>query len=153
MRRRGSGDGTSGRSAGRALLIDQLVEPAHLALRGFEPELVELGGVPIQPFGGPGDGRAQSFPPFLDPPSAALEDAHPRVGVRPGEERQMHAKPWSDQDCGPASPSSAASRSLPSPVIRYTTRDRREDSGTASTSTTGSSVTMWPTVCSRRRVG
>ena len=35
-------------------------------------------------------------------------------------------KPSSDQDCGPASPSRSASRSLPSAVIRYVTRDRRE---------------------------
>src|SRR5664279_5184209 len=76
-----------------AFLVDQLVEPAHLAVGGLEAELVQFGGVGVEAFGGAGDGRSQALPALLDPATATLEDPHPGVGGGPGEEREMHAEP------------------------------------------------------------
>src|SRR5690349_8027451 len=75
-----------------ALGIDQLVEPTDLPVRGLQPQLLELGGVGVEAVDGATDGRALALATLLDPPAAALQDPHPRLGGGPGEERQMDAE-------------------------------------------------------------
>src|SRR3954469_12588104 len=76
----------------RLLLLDQLVEPPHLALARVQPELVEFTGVAVDLLAGPRQDGPQALPPFLDGPPPALEDAHPDLGGGPGEEREVHTE-------------------------------------------------------------
>jgi hypothetical protein len=75
------------------LLLDELVEPAHLPLGAVEAELVKLAGVPVDLLAGAGQYCAEALAPLLDGPSAPLEDPHPDLGRGAGEERQVHAEP------------------------------------------------------------
>ena len=80
------------RLVGRPLLLDQLVEPPHLALAGVEAELVQLAGVAVDLLARAGQHGPQALPPLLHRPPTALEDAHPDLGGRAGEEREVHAE-------------------------------------------------------------
>src|ERR1700759_1507095 len=58
------------------LVLDQLVEPAHLALAGLQAHPMQFARVAVDLLARPGQGRAQAFPAFLDLAPAALQDAH-----------------------------------------------------------------------------
>ena len=75
-----------------ALALDQLVEPADLALDGLEPVPLQLEGVAVDPLAGAGQRRAEAVEALLEPRPAALEDAQPGGGVGAGEEREVDAE-------------------------------------------------------------
>jgi hypothetical protein len=54
---------------------------------------VQLEGVAVHTFPGPGEGRPDAFHPLLEPAAAPLEDAQPHVGSRLAEEREVHPEP------------------------------------------------------------
>src|SRR6185437_13115945 len=70
--------------------VDQLVEPADLALDRVEAVLLELEGVSVELLPGPGQRHAEAVAPLLHPPPAALQDAQPGLGVRMREEGEVH---------------------------------------------------------------
>src|SRR6478735_38472 len=76
----------------RLLGGDQLVEPAHFALTGFETELVELLGVAIQRAACSADRVSKPLPALLDLTSSALENPHPRLCGCAAEEGEMDAE-------------------------------------------------------------
>src|ERR1700754_2928634 len=71
---------------------DQLVEPAHFALARVEAELVQLPGVAVDLRACLGQRRPQPFAALLDGAPASLEDPHPGLGRRAGEEGEVHAE-------------------------------------------------------------
>ena len=72
--------------------LDQLGQPAHFALDGLEPVPLEFEGVAVDALAGAGDRRLHVVEPLFEPVAAALEDAHAHLGVRLGEEREVHAE-------------------------------------------------------------
>ncbi len=74
---------------GVALVRDELVEPADLALGSVESVLLELEGVGVDPLAAAGERLAQGLDPLLEARPAALEDpqANPRLGA--AEEGQV----------------------------------------------------------------
>jgi hypothetical protein len=81
------------RGCGRLFLplgVDQLVEPADLALDRVEAVLLELEGVSVELFPGPGQAGPQAVAPFFHPVPAALKDAQPDLRLRLREEGEVH---------------------------------------------------------------
>src|SRR6476620_7812205 len=76
----------------RLLGGDQLVEPAHFTLTGFETELVELLGVAIQRAARFSDRVAKRLTALLDLASSAFENPHPRLCGSAAEEGEMNAE-------------------------------------------------------------
>lgn len=69
---------------------DQLVEPFHFALTGFQAQLMQLLGVAIEGTAGPGDGFPQALATFLDLAPPAFQDPHSGFGRGAVEEGQMY---------------------------------------------------------------
>jgi len=74
-------------------VLDELGQPADLAVDGLEPVLVQRAGVAVQPFAGAGKRAAHAVALLLDAAAPAFEDLEPDVGARLGEERQPGAEP------------------------------------------------------------
>jgi len=68
--------------------LDQLGEPADLAVDRFQPVPLELEGVAVEPFPGAAERGPQPLALALDRAPPALQDPQPRVGGRVPEERQ-----------------------------------------------------------------
>ena len=75
----------------RAFDLDQLGEPADLAVDGLERVLVQLTGVAVEPLAGPRR-AAHAVATFLDLAPPALEHLEPDVGAGLGEEREPGAE-------------------------------------------------------------
>src|SRR5699024_2644586 len=71
---------------------DDLVEPAHFALAGFEAQLMELTGVAVDVTGSAADGIAKALAALLHLPPPTLEDAHARLRRGAAEEGEVHAE-------------------------------------------------------------
>ncbi len=81
-----------GRGSAGALVGDELLQPADLALAGVEAVALQFQGVRVEAFGGPAEHVAQAFAPLLDLAAATLEDPQAGRLVGPGEEREVHAE-------------------------------------------------------------
>ena len=90
-RRAGRGSGCGGRR-GRALGLDQLGEPAHLALGRVQAVPLQLGGVEVEALAAPRGGGADRVEPLLEPAAATLEDPQPDRGLGAGEEGEVHVE-------------------------------------------------------------
>src|SRR4051794_436714 len=71
---------------------DQFVQPADLALGGLQPDAVQLARVVVDLLAGARQRRPQALPALLHAATPALEDAHPHLDRRPGEEGQVDAE-------------------------------------------------------------
>src|SRR5690606_34706397 len=79
-------------TADAALVVDQSVQPAHLALDLLEPVALQLERVLVGPVPGAGGGLPHLLEPLGQARAASLEDAQPRLRVRLGEEREAHVE-------------------------------------------------------------
>ena len=86
--------------------VDQLVEPADLALGGLLAVALQVGGVGVDPLAAAGRGLADRVEPLLEPRAAALEDAQAHVALGAGEEGEADVEArrpptrrarWADQ--------------------------------------------------------
>src|SRR5215218_580369 len=72
--------------------VDQLVEPADLALDRVESVLLQLQRVAVELLPGAGQPGPQAVAALLDPAPPALQDPQPDLGVGLGEEREVDAE-------------------------------------------------------------
>jgi hypothetical protein len=72
--------------------VDQLVQPADLALGRLQAVPLQLEGVRVDPLRGPAHRGPEVGQPFLHPGPAALEDAQPGGRIGPAEEREADAE-------------------------------------------------------------
>ena len=79
-------------AADRALGLDQLGEPANLALHRLEAVAVHLDRVAVDPLTSAPHGAAEALALLLEPDAPTLEDAHPRLGRGLGEEGEVDAE-------------------------------------------------------------
>ena len=97
-----------------ALAVDQLVEPAHLALDRLEAVPLQLEGVAVEPLAGASERGAQAVAALLQAAAPPLEDAQPGVRLGAAEEREVHAEvlvlPGGRSGVGRAAPGSAPCR-------------------------------------------
>ena len=84
------------------LVVDQLGEPAHLALDGLQAVPLQLEGVAVEPLAGARERGAEAVDALLEPRPAALEDAQPGGGVGAPEEGEVDAEPLVLPGRGPA---------------------------------------------------
>src|SRR3954447_19360212 len=75
-----------------ALAVDQLGQPADLAVHRLQAVLLELERVAVEALAGAGQRRAQPFTLLLDGAPAALQDPQPGVGRGVPEEGQPDAE-------------------------------------------------------------
>ena len=75
-----------------ALGVDELVEPADLAVHRLQPVPLQLEGVAVDPLPGPRERGPEPFPLLLDGAAAALEDPQARVCGGVPEEREADAE-------------------------------------------------------------
>src|SRR3954453_10936092 len=75
-----------------ALAVDQLGEPAHLAVHGVQAVPLQLQGVAVQLLLGATQRVHQPVPLALDGAPATLQDPQPHVGGRVPEEGQVDAE-------------------------------------------------------------
>src|SRR5262249_7683668 len=76
-----------------ALGGDELVEPPHLPLHGFQTVPLQFEGVVVHPFrGAPSGARTEGVRALLQAPTAPFEDAQPNGRVGAAEEREPDAE-------------------------------------------------------------
>src|SRR6478609_3707747 len=85
--------GASGTGAAvAALVVDEVVEPADLALDLLEPVALQLEGVLVHADAGAGHGVLDELQALRHPGAPALQDPQPRLGVGLPEEREPEAE-------------------------------------------------------------
>src|SRR5215203_1188284 len=72
--------------------VEELAEPADLALGGLLAVPLQRRGVRVEALSAAGVGAADAFEVLLDPRAAPLEDADPHVALGAGEEREAHVE-------------------------------------------------------------
>src|SRR4051794_39269123 len=84
--------GRIGGPGGAALVVDELGQPADLAVHRVQAVSLQLEGVAVEAFAGAAERGAQALPLPLDGAPATLEDPQPGVGGGVPEEGQPDAE-------------------------------------------------------------
>src|SRR5690606_33294680 len=91
--RTGRTTGSFGCRAGDpALGVDQPVQPTDLALDLLESVTLQLEGVVVEPFTGPGSRLAYLLQPLGESGAAPFQDPHPGLSIGLGEQREAHTE-------------------------------------------------------------